>query len=227
MIKFFRKIRQNLIMENKTSRYFKYAIGEILLVVIGILIALQVNNWNETRVETIKEEQLLKSLKKELTDNLKELNHDIKRVDTLSNNLSILMDLLIKGRSDTINLDSIIAGSLKTPTWNPSSYVLNDLKNSGKISQLTNLELQEKLFSWEREYENLMELTESYQLSNEKHLDFLRNNTSLRNFDTYWNYDSKIEPSRIGFNSESLLNNLQFENNVDDRLITALDLKTE
>ena len=49
MIKFFRKIRQNLIMENKKGKYFKYAIGEIVLVVIGILIALQINNWNEQR----------------------------------------------------------------------------------------------------------------------------------------------------------------------------------
>jgi len=47
MIKFFRKIRQNLLRENKTGKYFKYAIGEITLVVIGILIALQINNWNE------------------------------------------------------------------------------------------------------------------------------------------------------------------------------------
>ena len=47
MIKFFRQIRQNLIMENNTSKYLKYAIGEIVLVVIGILIALQINNWNE------------------------------------------------------------------------------------------------------------------------------------------------------------------------------------
>jgi len=49
MIKFFRKIRQNLLIENKTGKYFKYVIGEIILVVIGILIALQINNWNENR----------------------------------------------------------------------------------------------------------------------------------------------------------------------------------
>ncbi|KAA2216735.1 DUF6090 family protein [Maribacter flavus] len=49
MIKFFRKIRQNLLDEGKTLKYFKYAVGEIVLVVIGILIALQVNNWNENR----------------------------------------------------------------------------------------------------------------------------------------------------------------------------------
>ena len=49
MIKFFRKIRYNLMEQNKTGKYFKYAIGEIVLVVIGILIALSINNWNEER----------------------------------------------------------------------------------------------------------------------------------------------------------------------------------
>jgi len=49
MIKFFRKIRQNLLLEGRTSKYFKYAVGEIILVVIGILIALSINNWNEIR----------------------------------------------------------------------------------------------------------------------------------------------------------------------------------
>jgi len=50
MIKFFRKIRQNLLSEGKTGKYFKYAIGEIVLVVIGILIALTINNWNQNRL---------------------------------------------------------------------------------------------------------------------------------------------------------------------------------
>jgi hypothetical protein len=52
MIKFFRKIRQNLLMENKTGKYFKYAIGEIILVVIGILIALTINDWNDQNKNT-------------------------------------------------------------------------------------------------------------------------------------------------------------------------------
>jgi len=70
MIQFFRKIRQNQIMENKTGKYFKYAIGEIVLVVIGILIALQINNWNENNnLNTLKQEyyhQLLVDLKKDV-----------------------------------------------------------------------------------------------------------------------------------------------------------------
>ena len=60
MIKLFRNIRKTLIMENKTANYLKYAIGEIVLVVIGILIALQINNWNETRKARVKEVEILK-----------------------------------------------------------------------------------------------------------------------------------------------------------------------
>jgi hypothetical protein len=66
MIKFFRKIRQNLLSEGKTGKYFKYAIGEIVLVVIGILIALQINNWNENKKNTEKENKYLSNLSKEI-----------------------------------------------------------------------------------------------------------------------------------------------------------------
>lgn len=59
MIRFFRKIRQKLLTQNKVTRYLAYAIGEIFLVVIGILIALQVNNWNESRKESARERELL------------------------------------------------------------------------------------------------------------------------------------------------------------------------
>ena len=52
MIKFFRRIRQQLLTENKLAKYLLYAIGEIILVVIGILIALQINNWNTSKIES-------------------------------------------------------------------------------------------------------------------------------------------------------------------------------
>ena len=66
MIKFFRRIRYDLMEKNKTGKYFKYAIGEIVLVVIGILIALQINNWNESRKKEQVEKQVLKSLFQEI-----------------------------------------------------------------------------------------------------------------------------------------------------------------
>ena len=65
MIKIFRNIRKSQLMENKTSIYFKYAIGEIVLVVIGILIALQINNWNEQRKDEVSTKLMLNQLKEE------------------------------------------------------------------------------------------------------------------------------------------------------------------
>jgi hypothetical protein len=90
MIKFFRKIRQNLLSENKFSKYLIYAIGEIILVVIGILIALSINNWNEDRKEKINQRSVLSNLLQDLKSdsvsysiNLKEL----KDVDFLQEQL--------------------------------------------------------------------------------------------------------------------------------------------
>lgn len=74
MIKFFRHIRRSLINENKMGKYFKYAIGEILLVVIGILIALQINNWNEEQNNNQKLISIYKSVYADIKNDLKDLN---------------------------------------------------------------------------------------------------------------------------------------------------------
>ena len=70
MIKIFRIIRQDLLSKGKTGKYLKYAIGEIVLVVIGILIALGINNWNENRKSEEKTKQFLTSLKSDLRNDL-------------------------------------------------------------------------------------------------------------------------------------------------------------
>jgi len=73
MIKFFRSIRQNLLNQGKTSKYLKYAIGEIVLVVIGILIALSINNWNEKRKSILREKSKIQSIYLDLKNDLKKL----------------------------------------------------------------------------------------------------------------------------------------------------------
>lgn len=77
MIKFFRKIRQQLLSENKFKKYLLYAVGEIVLVVIGILIALQINNWNELKKDRLKEFQMLLSLQKDFRSNISNLDSTI------------------------------------------------------------------------------------------------------------------------------------------------------
>lgn len=77
MIKLFRNIRQNLLAEGKTSRYFKYAIGEIILVVIGILLALRLNMWNDTHNQNVTFGNLIDALEKELHYNIDESNYEL------------------------------------------------------------------------------------------------------------------------------------------------------
>ena len=85
MIKFFRKIRQNLLSEGKTEKYVKYAFGEILLVVIGILIALQINNWNENRKANGLAEKYISEIKADLGNDTLTFNTALKRLNkTLS-----------------------------------------------------------------------------------------------------------------------------------------------
>jgi len=91
MIKFFRKIRQNMIKENRTSKYLLYAIGEIALVVIGILIALSINNWNENK----KEEVILKS-------------HLSTIIEILENDKAQLLTLIQSRKESTKQSTSII-----------------------------------------------------------------------------------------------------------------------
>lgn len=82
MIPFFRQLRQNLLYENRISKYLLYAIGEILLVVIGILIALQVDNWNTQNKQALELRESLLNLQDELDENIEYLEDEIIDFDT-------------------------------------------------------------------------------------------------------------------------------------------------
>ncbi|MFC3880480.1 DUF6090 family protein [Algoriphagus namhaensis] len=94
MIKFFRKIRQNLLLENKTGKYFKYAIGEIVLVVIGILIALQINNWNENRKDRIIEKEILTELIATTKSNHESLLKGLKSWESTTKSLNLIIQII-------------------------------------------------------------------------------------------------------------------------------------
>lgn len=100
MISFFRKIRQKLLSQNQVTRYLVYALGEIFLVVIGILIALQINNWNENQKNKATEQKLLKELKDDLSETLRDLKTDIVIAsDHLAMSDSLYSSLYLKGET--------------------------------------------------------------------------------------------------------------------------------
>ncbi|GAA4817738.1 DUF6090 family protein [Litoribaculum gwangyangense] len=94
MIKFFRKIRQKLLSENKFSKYLIYAIGEIILVVIGILIALQINNWNENQKNNEKEISIAKELYIELNENQISVKNQLELWENRDKKISEVISLI-------------------------------------------------------------------------------------------------------------------------------------
>lgn len=87
MIKFYRNIRKSLLNEGKTGKYLKYALGEIVLVVIGILIALQINNWNEDRKNARMEIQVLREISENLGEDILSLENDVQLNQTSIQNV--------------------------------------------------------------------------------------------------------------------------------------------
>jgi len=133
MIKFFRNIRQNLLNEGKTSKYLKYAIGEIVLVVIGILIALQINNWNEYRKERLIEKDVLNDILANLEQNNNVINESFAILENFDKSSNIILNVLKQKipYSDTLAkhfFSSTRTGGLLFPL---SSAGYESLKNEG------------------------------------------------------------------------------------------------
>jgi len=105
MFKFFRKLRFKHMKKDSTSKYLKYAIGEIILVVLGILIALQINNWNESRKAQIKERLVLNNLIEDLKSDSTTFNRNIKTLTTINSLHKKLYEYGFKN-NDTISINN-------------------------------------------------------------------------------------------------------------------------
>lgn len=157
MIKVFQKIRYDLMEKNKTGkpalpvgRYLKYAIGEIILVMIGILLALQVNNWNQKRLAFNKEKTLLLELHQEFIENKKQFDLVIsKHQEALKACDALIAMFPIDPK--TVNLDSIPDredGMYRRWTFNPSQGIINSLISTSSFELISNRELRKLLVSW-------------------------------------------------------------------------------
>jgi hypothetical protein len=143
MIKLFRNIRKNLLNEGKTTKYFKYAIGEIILVVIGILIALSINNWNELRKERFKEQKILVELQSQFKDNLIQLEDKIRQRKLIIKNSKRALELM---DSETVvsmdTLTAILSSLILSPTFDP---IDNEIMTAANLQLIENDSLRRYL----------------------------------------------------------------------------------
>jgi hypothetical protein len=150
MIKFFRKIRQRLLTENKVSKYLIYAIGEIVLVVIGILIALQINTWNQLKNDRLEEKEILARIEKDLQSDLADLERQTDRNKILKKDLEFIIDGIVK---KNLTLTDFVEKnrSIGTNTYfDQVNSTYNESIASGKISLIENDSLRDKIL---RHYE--------------------------------------------------------------------------
>jgi len=147
MIKLFRKIRYNLMETGKTGKYLKYAIGEIILVMVGILLALQVNNWNQKRLELNEEKIILSNLKEDFESAIVEFKSLNSLRDNVISAAKAIYEIDIENYQSRY-LDSLLLKTLTAPTFNNQAGSLNVLLTSGKINLVANQALKKKLIEW-------------------------------------------------------------------------------
>ena len=138
----------------KTGKYLKYAIGEIILVMVGILLALQVNNWNENRKERAQETILLKQLLTDFNSNLNQLDQKISfRKDFMNSSKQLFRYIDNPNLRHKDSIDFHIAKTMPYATFDP---IINDLASSGELSLIKNTELKHALSRWSSEINDVI-----------------------------------------------------------------------
>ena len=219
MIKIFRQIRLDLMEKNKSGKYFKYAIGEIILVVIGILIALQINNWNENRKAELKEDSLFSNLVFDFESRLIELK-EFNKAREVSTAAILKLNKIIASkdsRSQDSEIDGLLSKLINGFKFNEEFKMLEVVFSTGLINDIKNQTLKRQLVEWPQRVEEMLEEQRMHNnLIDNKWTPFLAQYLSIR--DIYEKFDfrqynlPKGVPATLVKDYDSLLTNPLFEN---------------
>jgi len=250
MIKFFRRIRQKMLSENKFHKYLLYAIGEIILVVIGILIALSINNWNEGRKERIVEQNYLRRLLIDLESDFKILTFSKGLSQARINQIQMLNNVSEYSKQGDKNSEQIVI-SIEKVTWRSylplSKIVYNELLNSGKMSLIQSEKLRNVLSNYYADadhWEMILNVEDAQKefshatagLLSTHLLTAIENSSSLRNSNPNQNFEIEFEENEIdkiihefSKNDEALkwLPQIHHYHILADKVITNLSIQNE
>jgi len=157
MIKIFRNIRKKLAAENKVASYLRYAVGEVVLVVVGILIALQINTWNENRKERAIEIKYLKNLQHELKqDSIDIVRYKAIRLGILNAAQELLNNAKLHQIDDVYKLDSLYISVAIWYEFVPNNNTFEELISSGNLQLLKNDSIKNLLLDLNQKNEQLV-----------------------------------------------------------------------
>jgi len=159
LINFFKKIRFRLLDQQKIKRYLLYAIGEIILVVIGILIALKINNWNTLNIKKRDEIETYKNIKDQIIQNLEEIK-TVKATNSFYSSQYIRANTIISSgnRAKTDSLAIMAMNLSQYSDFHGNGNIYETLVNSGDIKLLENTEIQNKLQKLQSTYSYMNKL---------------------------------------------------------------------
>ena len=196
-----------MLTESKFSKYLIYAIGEIVLVVIGILIALQINNWNENNKARQREKVLLIELKSNLETNITNLNSDIKEQIRDVDVINYLIDHLDHKRPFNDSLPSYFAQAETAPDIIFTSSAFETLKSSG-LDLISSDKLRQEIV-------NLFEISYPYLLQGTKRLEDQLWPALVAPL--YQKYFRQVESGSYPNDYDALLNDKEFVNMLSNR----------
>ena len=226
-MKFFRKVRQNLLTENKFTKYLVYALGEIVLVVIGILIALGINNTNEQRKLAAVEQTYLVGLREEFQTSKLKLQEliNVNQQNYLGAK-TLLGYIANPNQSPTeLQFSSLLYTTFSAAIdFNPNNSLLYEMVNSGNLKNISNAELRRQLTNWISRMEDISRQEAELGVQREKVLDMFKNDahslgTIFKHAGVYTELDlpkTENETSNL-----SLLQSTAFENNILMFIITS------
>ncbi len=230
MIKFFGKIRRQIVTENhlhsrlsKFKSYILYAVGEIVLVVVGIVIALQINNWNHIRIQNIESIFLKNRLLIESKKNIQNLNGEIAVTESLIEKSNFFLSMFSTQylEKDIRLIDSLLYDLLVTPNYEFSSSTLDEALNTGRVSIIRSDSIKLLLYNIPRLMVEIRNSEEELNLSTENHLiPYLYEKISFRQIDNKFSPDAQlVGKSKLKVvDNRIILSELVFENMVDNRV---------
>jgi hypothetical protein len=217
------------------GKYLFYAIGEIVLVVIGILIALSINNWNIDKIETKKEQVILRGLKTTFEKNLEELKNKYASTKEAYDASIKLLDYInpeITPHS-VRDIDTLISSMINYSTYNPSIGTVENIINSGDLNLIKNEKLKNNISDWSgmlNDTDKDIKITNDYTFN--ALLAFLLQNANLKNAPVpEWLKSTALFTSKAASNFtpdyDQLLTSLEFENLVDFHSLNLIYLSGE
>ncbi|MGI9552230.1 MAG: DUF6090 family protein [Aurantibacter sp.] len=206
-------MRKSLLSEGKIGKYLKYAIGEIVLVVIGILIALQVNNWNELRKDRANEKLTVQTIYDELTQNLGYSTSVLSQIEARLSGAMTLMEFTANPDKviSPVTFDSLTVQAFISPAYTPIKADLDRVLASEQIDLIRSIELQEGL----SDYKSSMDQTALYYSYAQDDfqlivLPYFLKHYPLKAFLTQYGFE--VASTKHKKNHEDLLASLEFEN---------------